>query len=116
MEISTITVNERVIGVDNEGYLLDPADWDLDVAHKMAEIINIDMTQNHWEVVNYVRDFFDSRYAVPEFRHALKFLKNKLGKDVVDRKFVYRLFPYGYGQQACKIAGMRKPLKIILDL
>lgn len=116
METSTITVNEREIEVDNEGYLLDPGDWNLDVANKMAEIINIDMTEHHWAVVNYVRDSFDNRYAVPEFRHALKFLKEKLGKDLVNRKFVYKLFPYGYGQQACKIAGMRKPLKIILDL
>jgi tRNA 2-thiouridine synthesizing protein E len=32
------------------------------------------------------------------------------------RNYVYKLFPYGYGQQACKIAGMRKPLKLLLDL
>jgi tRNA 2-thiouridine synthesizing protein E len=32
------------------------------------------------------------------------------------RKYVYQLFPYGYGQQACKIAGMRKPLKLMLDV
>jgi len=29
---------------------------------------------------------------------------------------LYALFPYGYGQQACKIAGMRKPLKLMLDI
>ena len=116
METGTITVNERIIEVDNEGYLLNPDDWDLDVANKLSEIINVDMTELHWEVVNYVRNYFDDNYAVPEFRHCLKFLTAKLGKDLVNRKFVYKLFPYGYGQQACKIAGMRKPLKIILDL
>ena len=116
METGVITVNDREIEVDNEGYLLNPDDWNLDVANKMSNIINIEMTEHHWEVVNYVRDYFDSNYAVPEFRHALKFLKEKIGQDIVNRKFVYKLFPYGYGQQACKIAGMRKPLKIILDL
>jgi len=116
MDTSVISVNDRDIAVDNEGYLLNPDDWNLDVANTMADSINVNMTEHHWEVVNYVRNYFEKNYAVPEFRHALKFLKEKLGKDIVDRKFVYKLFPYGYGQQACKIAGMRKPLKIILDL
>jgi tRNA 2-thiouridine synthesizing protein E len=34
----------------------------------------------------------------------------------IDRKYIYNLFPYGYGQQACKIAGMREPKKLWLDL
>jgi len=108
IETSTIEVNGRTIGVDNEGYLLNPEDWDLDVANALADSIEIVMTDHHWELVNYVRETFEFRHAIPELRHALK--------DLVNRKFVYKLFPYGYGQQACKIAGMRKPLKIILDL
>jgi tRNA 2-thiouridine synthesizing protein E len=43
-------------------------------------------------------------------------LRQKLGEDEATRKFLYPLFPYGYGQQACKIAGMRKPLKLMLDI
>ena len=38
------------------------------------------------------------------------------GKEIATRRYVYDLFPYGYGQQACKIAGMRRPLKLLLDL
>jgi len=116
MKTSTIEVNDIVIGVDDEGYLLDPKDWNLDVANKMADILEIDMTDHHWDVVNYVRNNYDERQSIPELRHALKFLADKIGKDIVNRKFVYKLFPYGYGQQACKIVGMRKPLKLILDL
>jgi sulfur relay (sulfurtransferase) DsrC/TusE family protein len=53
---------------------------------------------------------------VPEARHALKDLRLKPGEEKATRKFLYSLFPYGYGQQACKIAGMRKPLKLMLDI
>ena len=116
IKTSAIEINDRLINVDDEGYLLDPTDWNLDVANKMADLLEIKMTEHHWDVVNYVRNTFDERHAIPEFRHALKFLGEKLGKDLVNRKFIYKLFPYGYGQQACKIAGMRKPLKLILDL
>ena len=41
-------------------------------------------------------------------------LGKQFGKEKAARKFLYQLFPYGYGQQACKIAGMRKPRKLML--
>ena len=109
-------VQGKRIETDDEGYLLDPADWDTNVAYRMAELLDISMSDHHWEVVNFVREYYDRYQVVPEARHALKDLGNKLGKDIVNRKFLYSLFPYGYGQQACKIAGMRKPLKLMLDV
>ena len=98
-----LQVNERMVAVDDEGYLLDPEDWNRDVALALAQSVEIDLDDQHWEVVHFVRDFYEN-------------LAQKFGKDVVNRKFLYRLFPYGYGQQACKIAGMRKPLKLMLDV
>ena len=111
-----LQVNERMVAVDDEGYLLDPEDWNRDVALALAQSVEIDLDDQHWEVVHFVRDFYEKNQTVPEARHALKYLAQKFGKDVVNRKFLYRLFPYGYGQQACKIAGMRKPLKLMLDV
>ncbi|MEE9342319.1 MAG: TusE/DsrC/DsvC family sulfur relay protein [Gammaproteobacteria bacterium] len=111
-----IELNGETIEVDNEGYLLEPADWDLELAQKLADGENIDMEEAHWSVVHFVRDFYEERQVVPEARHALKALREKYGKDKATRKFLYSLFPYGYGQQACKIAGMRKPLKLMLDI
>ena len=115
-DTSTITVNEKDLGVDIEGFLLDTDDWSLDVAHFMAEQEEITMNDHHWVVVNFVREFFEFRQTVPEARFALKAMKEELGKDLATRKYLYSLFPYGYGQQACKIAGMRMPKKLLLDL
>ena len=112
----TITLNGDLIEIDNEGFLLDPADWNIELANKLAEGENIDMQEAHWDVVLFVRDYYDQRQTVPEARHALKALREKYGKEKATRKFLYSLFPYGYGQQACKIAGMRKPLKLMLDI
>ena len=111
-----LEVAGNIIETDNEGFLLDPEDWNVHVANKLAEQLGIDMSAHHWEVVNFVRSYYEQTQTVPEARHALKDLAEKLGKDTVNRKFLYRLFPYGYGQQACKIAGMRKPLKLMLDV
>ncbi len=111
-----LVVNGDSIALDREGYLLDPAQWNTDVAEVLAEKENIELTDDVWEVVNFVRDYYEERQAVPEHRLLLQELKRRHGKEKASRKYVYNMFPYGYGQQACKIAGMRVPLKLLLDL
>ena len=66
--------------------------------------------------MNFVRGYFEERECIPKLRTLLKALRKKHGKEIATRKYVYKLFPYGYWQQACKIVGMRKPLKLLLDL
>lgn len=112
----TIETHPAAIKTDNEGFLLDPSDWNIEVAHKLAASENLDMQDAHWTVVHFVRDWFEQHQSVPEARHALKALREKYGKEKATRKYLYSLLPYGYGQQACKIAGMRKPLKLMLDI
>ena len=53
---------------------------------------------------------------MPELRQLLRFFETNYGKEKSSRKYIYKLFPYGYGQQACKIAGMRQPKKLWLDV
>lgn len=48
MQNSTIRVSDQTVHVDNEGFLLDPEDWNIDVANKMAETLNIEMGDHHW--------------------------------------------------------------------
>lgn len=114
--VKTLHVNGKDIATDNEGYMLDPAEWSEDVALQIASNEGLEMTPERWAVVKFVRDYYETNRSVPEARRALKDLAHELGDDKGTRKYLYSLFPYGYGQQACKIAGMRKPLKLILDL
>jgi len=111
-----LQVNGQTIKLDREGFLLEPSDWNVDVARAIAEKENIEMTDAVWEVVSFVREYYEERQSVPEHRVLLKELRNRHGKEKARRKYVYNMFPYGYGQQACKIAGMRVPLKLLLDL
>ncbi len=104
------------VGVDDEGYLLDPTMWDNQVAEQLADQLSLEMNEDRWQIVNIVREHYETTSCVPELRTVLKRLKEQSGKDKATRKHVYYLFPYGYGQMACKIAGMRKPLKVLLDL
>lgn len=104
------------IEIDNEGYLLDTSNWSPEIAAVMARGQDMELTEERLEIVHFVRNHFEERECIPELRTLLKALREKHGKEKATRKYVYKLFPYGYGQQACKIAGMRKPLKLLLDL
>lgn len=112
----SLEVNGKNFETDEEGFLLDPHEWNRDVAERIAERERLELTESRWLVVSFVREHFEERHTVPEARVVLKTLGEKLGKDKATRKYLHELFPYGYGQQACKIAGMRKPRKLMLDV
>lgn len=111
-----IEVEGKRIEIDMHGFLIEPDDWNKKVALKIAELCDIEMTDMHWLVVNYIRDQYEYSNCVPEARHLLKYMKESLDKERATRKYLYKLFPYGYAIQACRIAGTRIPLKTMLDL
>ena len=101
---------------DSEGYLRDPEDWSVEVMQALAAESGITLSNEQLHVVDFVRRYFEENQTVPEARAVLKFLKRSLGPELATRKYLYKLFPFGYAQQACKYAGMRKPLKLMLDV
>ncbi|MDR2189609.1 MAG: TusE/DsrC/DsvC family sulfur relay protein, partial [Azonexus sp.] len=54
-----IEVNGKSIEVDEEGYLVNLADWSEDVANYIAQTENLSMSDNHWEVVNFLRSYYE---------------------------------------------------------
>lgn len=93
------------VATGDEGYLLDPADWSENVAEHLAAAEQIDLTDEHWAVVRFMRDWHAEHGVAPSARDVMAFLK----KGGAPRNRLFELFPYGYVQQACKIAGMIKP-------
>ncbi len=94
------------IRTDEHGYLTDPGDWSEAVAEELARREGITLTEEHWEVLRFMRAWLDEHRVAPDVRHVIKHLKTTRG---ADRNRVFELFPYGYVQQACKVAGMIKP-------
>lgn len=89
----------------DEGYLLDPADWTEDLAEHMAREEGLELSPEHWTIIRFVRDWYDAHGVAPSVRDVHQFLKDR----GLSRGTLFRLFPYGYVQQTCKIAGMIKP-------
>lgn len=104
-----IEVNGTTYETDEEGYLLNLADWNEDIGKVLAQGENVDMTDAHWEVVNFLREYYNEYQIAPAVRVLTKAIGKQLGPDKGNSKYLYDLFPYGPAKQACKIAGLPKP-------
>jgi tRNA 2-thiouridine synthesizing protein E len=111
-----LLVDGRRIAADHLGYLLDPDDWDERVAEAIAAEEGIELSEHHWAVIRLVRAGFERNQTVPEARTLLKDMRAEMGNGFASRRYLHRLFPYGYGPQVCRIAGMKMPRKVMLDV
>jgi tRNA 2-thiouridine synthesizing protein E len=101
--------NGTVVETDEEGYITDISLWTRELAEFIAKDENIEMTDDHWEVVNFLREYYEEYQIAPAVRVLIKAIKKSLGVDKGNSKYLYELFPYGPAKQACKIAGLPKP-------
>ncbi len=104
-----IEVNGKSLETDEEGYLADLNQWEPEVANIMAKLDDTELTENHWEVINFLREYYEEYQIAPAVRVLTKAIGKKLGKEKGNSKYLYELFPYGPAKQACKYAGLPKP-------
>ena len=106
-----LEVNGKSIETDNNGNLVNPNDWDEDVARALAAADDTmgELTQEHWDIINEAREYFIDNGSVCEPRAFSKIMKKKYGKDRSDQKYIYSLFPTGLIKCANKIAGLPRP-------
>ncbi len=104
-----IELNGKTYETDEEGYLADLSQWDEDIANYMAKEDDIELTDAHWEVINFLREYYEEYQIAPAVRVLTKAIGKKLGKDKGNSKYLYQLFPYGPAKQACKFGGLPKP-------
>jgi tRNA 2-thiouridine synthesizing protein E len=105
----SIEVNGKTFETDEEGYLADLNQWEPEVATMMAKADDTELSSAHWEVINFLREYYEEYQIAPAVRVLTKAIGKKLGKDKGNSKYLYELFPYGPAKQACKYAGLPKP-------
>src|SRR5690554_6835821 len=106
-------VNGRQYATDKHEYLADFSEWNEELALHIAELEAITMTAEHWEVVRFVRSFYQQYDTSPAMRVLVKAVAKSLGEDKGNSCYLYRLFPKGPAKQATRIAGLPKPAKCI---
>lgn len=95
---------------DAEGYLIDPDDWNREVAQQLAAEEGIELSGDYWTVLHFMREYHAEHGIAPDVRHVTDFLARAQGVDKREAKRrLFEMFPYGYVKQACKLAGMMKP-------
>ena len=103
----------RQIAIDEKGYLLDSSEWDPDVARHMASLDGLELSADHFEIIGIFQAYFEEYEIEPPMRALVKMTTEKLGADKGNSRFLYRLFPGGPIIQACRYAGLPRPLSCI---
>jgi tRNA 2-thiouridine synthesizing protein E len=96
-------VGDVTLEIDEDGFIQEPERWNEDVALALAKTEGVEeMTDEHWKLVNYLREYYLEYGIAPMIRKLCKATGFKLNK-------VYELFPSGPAKGACKVAGLPKP-------
>ncbi len=94
---------------DPEGYLLNLADWNTEVAELTATEAGISLTSDHWEIITLLRAFHATSDVVPAMRPLVTLVRRQLGTDKGNSLHLLRLFPNSPAKLAAKIAGLPRP-------
>ncbi len=101
--MSEQTMNVITVARDAEGFLVNPDDWNEEIAVQIAKEEGIEeLTEAHWKVIRFMRQEFKEKGQIPTIRR----IKNA---GVVSVQELYQLFPEGPAKKAAKIAGLGKP-------
>ena len=107
--MTALTVEGRALALDQDGYLLDLADWSEATANALAQREGIDLSAEHWEILWLVRSFYDEFQLSPANRPLIKFIAVKLGPEKGNSLHLNRLFNGAPAKLAAKLAGQPKP-------
>ena len=104
-----IEVSGKTLETDEEGYLANINEWEPAVADIMSKEDDLELTDEHWDIINFLREYYEEYQIAPAVRVLTKAVGKKMGKEKGNSKYLYSLFPYGPGKQACRYAGLPKP-------
>lgn len=102
-----VMVNGHEVSTDSEGYLVNPADWSEDFARELAVLEGLQLNQEHWEVVRFLRDWYAKHGQQASVRDMIKYFRGLWGCDRGCNHYIHKLFPRGGPQkQGNRLAGL----------
>ncbi|WP_273823243.1 MULTISPECIES: TusE/DsrC/DsvC family sulfur relay protein [Pseudomonas] len=107
--MNTLTVNGRDIALDKDGYLVELSDWSPEVAGALAAREGIELSPEHWEILELLRGFYREFELSPATRPLIKYTASKLGVEKGNSLHLNRLFNGTPAKLAAKLAGLPKP-------
>ena len=103
----------ETIEVDEKGYLLDWLAWSRGLAETMAAADGVALEPDHWAVLKIYREYFEQFEIEPPMRALVRLAREALGAEKGNSRYLYQLFPEGPGTQACRYAGLPRPVSCV---
>ena len=99
-------VGGKTIEANENGYMLNVEEWTEEVGKHIAEIEGVELTDKHWDLINFLRDeFINNGGNQPNTRNIVKAMGDKWGEKI-GQKDLYELFPKDPSKQGGRIAGL----------
>ncbi|MGD9369543.1 MAG: TusE/DsrC/DsvC family sulfur relay protein [Desulfobacteraceae bacterium] len=93
----------KTIEFDEEGFMVNPDDWNKDIAAVLAQEVGInELNDRHWTVIQFCRSDFQEKGEAPTLRRITK-------AGGVPTKELYKLFPKGPAKKVAFVSGLGKP-------
>ncbi|WP_159715370.1 TusE/DsrC/DsvC family sulfur relay protein [Blochmannia endosymbiont of Camponotus nipponensis] len=106
--------NQINANTDAQGYLMHIEDWNEKIAIKIAKLDGIVLNAIHWEIIYFVRKFYEEFNTLPKIRLLISAIALKYGKEKGNSQYLAQLFPKGSAaQKIAKISGLPKPIKCL---
>jgi tRNA 2-thiouridine synthesizing protein E len=90
------------VAFDDDGFMVDASAWTEDIGRAIADALEVELTDRHWQVINFARSEFEASGEPPTLRRITQ-------QTEVSMKEMYQLFPEGPAKIAANIAGLKKP-------
>ncbi|MEY3882636.1 MAG: hypothetical protein RIQ94_3432 [Pseudomonadota bacterium] len=104
-----VTIKTVCLKTNDQGFLLRSTDWNEEVAKQLADDNHIALSEQHWEIILFMRHYYLQYKHLPNARVFTKAVAKQLGEDKGNSRYLHKLFPDGPLKYACKLAGLPKP-------
>ncbi len=109
MQTKTLVVDGKDILTDSEGYIVNLDQWSEDFVRAQAAAEGLSLTNEHWEVVNFLREYWHKHGVQCEVRKIVKNFKKSWGEEKGNSSYLHRIFPRGGPQkQGNRLAGLMR--------
>lgn len=107
MQTRTLKVNGHAVQTDSEGYLVNLGDWSEDFVRTEAEHEGLVLTDENWEVIRFLRDFYEKYQVQSNVREIIKHFRKVWGAELGSNRHLHAIFPRGGPQkQGNRLAGL----------
>jgi tRNA 2-thiouridine synthesizing protein E len=102
-------MTDQLVRFDKDGFLIDLSSWNRQLSLELAQSCHIDLSDEHWEIIRILREFYASTDVSPSMRPFVKLVRDQCGAQKGNSINLMRLFGSSPAKTAAKIAGLPKP-------